>query len=90
MKNDLRNTMKENDRIRSHYDELERKHARLQGTNKSDHYMTTLIEQQRDKMGAMVERYINENMNILRERNELKEELICVLENIACVDSVEY
>ena len=90
MKNDLRNTLKENDRIRSHYDELERKHARLQGTNKSDHYMTTLIEQQRDKMGAMVERYMNENMNILRERNELKEELICVLENIACVDSVEY
>jgi len=90
MKNDLRNTLKENDRIRSHYDELERKHARLQGTNKSDHYMTTLIEQQRDKMGAMVERYMNENTNILRERNELKEELICVLENIACVDSVEY
>jgi len=90
MKNDLRNTLKENDRICVHYDELERKHARLQGTNKSDHYMTTLIEQQRDKMGAMVERYMNENTNILRERNELKEELICALENIACVDSVEY
>ena len=90
MKNDLRNTLKENDRIRTHYDELERKNARLQGTNKSDHYMTTLIEQQRDRMGAMVERYMDEveclkstNMNILRERNELKEELICVLETAA-------
>ena len=88
----LKRALAEKERALALCNELDMEHNRLQGAaSQEESLMTEMISKQRDKMGLMMERYMedieglkNANMDILRERNELKEELISVLETASC------
>ena len=87
LKNGIRTAMAEKDEVLTKYNALERDHARLQGTKETESHLTGMVTKQRDKMGEMMERYMEEicelkstNSTMLKERDDLKEELICVLE----------
>ena len=88
----LKRALAEKERALALCNELDIEHNRLQGAaSQEESLMTEMISKQRDKMGLMMERYMedigelkNANIDILRERDELKEELISVLETASC------
>lgn len=88
----LKRALAEKERALALCNELDMEHNRLQGAaSQEESLMTEMISKQRDKMGLMMERYMedigelkNANIDILRERDELKEELISVLETASC------
>eukprot|EP00584_Thalassiosira_punctigera_P021853 CAMPEP_0172573874 /NCGR_PEP_ID=MMETSP1067-20121228/136416_1 /TAXON_ID=265564 ORGANISM="Thalassiosira punctigera, Strain Tpunct2005C2" /NCGR_SAMPLE_ID=MMETSP1067 /ASSEMBLY_ACC=CAM_ASM_000444 /LENGTH=897 /DNA_ID=CAMNT_0013366495 /DNA_START=465 /DNA_END=3158 /DNA_ORIENTATION=+ len=74
------------DLVREH-EALTKEHAKLQSTKDSSNHVTEMVTRQRDKMTSMVEKYQDEidglkraNRDLRGQRDDLKEELICVLE----------
>ena len=63
------------------YNELEREHADLRNATDSASQITDMMTQQMiDKYHDEIDELKRKNVEILRQRDELKEELICVLE----------
>lgn len=69
------------------YNELMREHTMLQSTKDSKLHVTEMVTRQRDKMSIMMDKYQEEieelkgqNVDLREQRDDLKEELICVLE----------
>ena len=76
-----------NNDLMSKCDELKREVTILQSSRETANHMTEMATKQRDSMNAMISRYQREvdrlkqaNGDLLNQRDDLKEELICVLE----------
>ena len=87
LKKDLRSALAETDEVVYKYNQLEMAHINLQAIKDSESHMVELLRKQRDSMNVRLEEYLDEIENlgtamteISNERNDLKDELICVLE----------
>ena len=90
LRNDLRSTLLEKEDVIDQCNELETECTRLQAIKNSESHMAAMLRKERDGLSGMVEIYLNEIQNLRmttaelsRERDDLKDELICVLETAA-------
>ena len=81
----------------SRYDDLLREHTMLQSTKESETHLADMIMKKSAMLGEMMEKYQVEieklkdtNNDLLNERDDLKEELICVLESASVYQDQEY
>lgn len=77
----------EKEEIKNRYDDLEREMTMLQSKRESEVYMTEMLTKQRDKLNVSMDKYLDEieklkqtNSELMFQRDDLKKELICVLE----------
>jgi uncharacterized phage infection (PIP) family protein YhgE len=84
---DLRSALAEMEEVVYQYNQLEKEHTKLQATKDSESHVAGLLRKQRDSLNARLEECLDEIENlrtamseISNERNDLKDDLICVLE----------
>jgi chromosome segregation ATPase len=84
---DLRSALAETEEVVYQYSQLEKEHTKLQATKDSESHVAGLLRKQRDSLNARLEECLDEIENlrtamseISNERNDLKDDLICVLE----------
>jgi chromosome segregation ATPase len=90
LRNDLRSTLLEKEDVVDRCSKLEMECTRLLAITNSESHMAATLRKERDSLSGMVEIYLNEIQNlrmttaeVSRERDDLKDELICVLETAA-------